>query len=250
MTPTDSSRPSRTQSTLTVVQLYPQDMNIYGDWGNVLSLTRRARQHGYATEVIDYNPGDVFPEDADILIGGGGQDSGQSVIQQDLHALAPRLHGLAEEGTPMLMICGLYQLFGHEFRTVEGQVLPGIGILDATTVGGQKRLIGNIVTESEQFGTIVGYENHSGLTYLGDGAQPLGAVTKGEGNNLESTEEGARVHHVIGTYLHGSLLPKNPRITDYLIAQALERRGEEFAPAAIDDSLVEMARQTAAARPR
>lgn len=247
---TQTSTGDRSQRPLKILQLYPRDMNIYGDWGNVLAVSRRARQHGYETEVVDYNPGDAFPEDVDVVIGGGGQDSGQSVIQEDLHAIAPRLHRLVDEGTPMLVICGLYQLFGHEFRTVDGEVLGGIGVFDARTEGGTERLIGNIVTESEEFGTVVGYENHSGLTYLGQDVQRLGTVTKGEGNNLEDSDEGARVANVVGSYLHGSLLPKNPRITDFLIRCAVQRRGEEFSPAAIDDALVERAREVAISRPR
>ncbi|WGH08551.1 type 1 glutamine amidotransferase [Rothia kristinae] len=235
---------------LRILQLYPRDMNIYGDWGNVLSLSRRAQKHGYTTEIIDYNPEDEFPEDVDIVIGGGGQDSGQSVIQEDLHAVAPRLRRMAENGVPMLVICGLYQLFGHEFTTVDGQVLEGIGIFDARTVGGRQRLIGNIVLDTPEFGQVVGYENHSGLTYLGQDVQPLGTVTLGQGNNLDDAGEGARVHHVIGSYLHGSLLPKNPRITDYLIGQAARRRCGSFDPEPIDDTLAERAREVAASRPR
>ena len=109
-----------TEKTLKILQLYPRDMNIYGDWGNVLSLSRRAHAHGLATEIVDYNPGDIFPEDFDILVGGGGQDSGQTVIQDDLHRIAPVLRSAAESGAPMLVICGLYQLFGNQFTTVGG----------------------------------------------------------------------------------------------------------------------------------
>jgi hypothetical protein len=172
------------------------------------------------------------------------------VIQDDLHAIGGTLRSLAEDGVPMLVICGLYQLFGKEFRTREGEVLKGINIFDAHTVGGDERLIGNIVEESEEFGTVIGFENHSGLTYLGSGCTPLATVTKGEGNNVTDSYEGARVHNVIGTYLHGSLLPKNPKIADYLIEQAAIRRFGEFTPNAIDDSLVEKARASAASRPR
>lgn len=238
------------KKSLKIVQLYPRDMNIYGDWGNTLSLSRRAIAHGFDAEIVDYNPGDTFPQDADILVGGGGQDSGQSVIQDDLQALAPTLRTMAEEGTPMLVICGLYQLFGKEFRTIGGEVLQGIGIIDAVTVGGEERLIGNIVQESDELGTIVGFENHSGLTTLGAGVQPFAKVTKGEGNNLTDEFEGARVHNVIGTYLHGSLLPKNPKVSDFLIQKAAEKKYGTFEPAQLDDSLVEKARALAMSRPR
>lgn len=235
---------------LTIVQLYPKDMNIYGDWGNTLSLSRRAQAHGFDTEIIDYNPGDEFPEHADIIVGGGGQDSGQTIIQDDLLAIGDRLKTMAEDGTPMLVICGLYQLFGKEFRTIGGDNLKGIGVFDLITEGGDERLIGNIVEESEEFGTIVGYENHSGLTRLGNGVKALATVTKGEGNNRDDNGEGARVHNVVGSYLHGSLLPKNPKISDFLIAKAAEKKFGEFTPATIDDSLVEKARAAAIERPR
>lgn len=235
---------------LKIVQLYPRDMNIYGDWGNTLSLSRRAQAHGFTTEIVDYNPGDEFPLDGDIFIGGGGQDSGQSVVQDDLLANAETLRMLAQDGTPMLVICGLYQLFGKEFKTVGGETLNGVRIFDAKTVGGEERLIGNIVEESEEFGTLVGFENHSGLTCLSGDTKPLARVTKGEGNNTEDDGEGAHVHHVIGTYLHGSLLPKNPAVSDYLIKHAAIKKYGEFTPVVIDDSLVEKARASAAARPR
>lgn len=235
---------------LKIVQLYPRDMNIYGDWGNTLSLARRAQAHGFSVEIVDYNPGDSFPIDGDIFLGGGGQDSGQSVIQDDLLRQADTLGQLVDSGTPMLVICGLYQLFGTQFKTVAGQTLQGIGVFSAHTVGGENRLIGNIVEESEEFGTIVGFENHSGLTYLSGDTRPLATVTKGEGNNTTDSGEGARIKNVVGTYLHGSLLPKNPAITDFLIKQAALKKYGEFTPADIDDRLVEQARASALARPR
>src|SRR5699024_8568253 len=159
-----------------------------------------------------YDPGDEFPQQVDLLLGGGGQDSGQDRIHQDLQQIGPRLHELASAGTPMLAVCGLYQLFGHSFEPLEGPRLEGVGLLDLTTVGTEKRLIGNTVIQSPQFGEIIGYENHSGQTYLGPEARPLGQVTIGEGNNERDDHEGARWRNVIGSYLHGALLPKNPAI--------------------------------------
>lgn len=239
-----------TDRTVHLVQLYPRDMNIYGDWGNTLTLKRRLEQYGYAVRLSDHNPGDPFPSDADLLVGGGGQDSGQFRVQEDLQRIAPELRAMAAGGVPMLAICGLYQLFGHEFRTGAGETLPGIGILDLTTVGGPTRLIGNIVLESPEFGTVVGYENHSGVTRLGPGQAPLGKVLKGAGNNGEDGTEGARVHHVVGSYLHGSMLPKNPAVADHLIRAAVERRLGAFDAAPLDDTLAERAREVAQARPR
>ena len=238
------------KQSIRLLQLYPRDMNIYGDWGNTLTLQRRLEWHGYDVTLLAYNPGDEFPQDVDIIIGGDGQDSGQSRIGDDLLSIAPKLKQLADDNVPMLMICGLYQLFGKIFATKDGEIIPGINILDIETVGGAERLIGNIVTSNDEFGLIVGYENHSGLTTLGENATALGTVIKGAGNNGRDTTEGARYKNVIGTYLHGSLLPKNPAIADWLIEQAAVRKSGEFTPAIIDDRFAELARDVAQRRPR
>lgn len=235
---------------LRILQLYPHDMNIYGDWGNTLTILRRAQWHGLDAEVIDYNPGDIFPTDTDIIIGGGGQDSGQARIQDDLIAIGPQLKELAEQDVPMLLICGMYQLFGHFFKTKDGQIIEGIGLLDVETHGSNKRLIGNIVTESNLFGEIIGYENHSGLTYLGKNALPFGQIIKGSGNNGEDHSEGAVYRNVIGTYMHGSLLPKNPAVADWLLDKACTRAFGDFTPTVIDDRFAEKAREVARKRPR
>lgn len=239
-----------TKRTLTILQLYPHDMNIYGDHGNTLVLVQRAKWHGYEPVLKSYNPGDTFPDDVDLIVGGGGQDSGQDKIQTDLLAIGSTLHALADRGTPMLMICGLYQLFGRFFKTGDGHVIKGIELLDIETHAGPERLIGNIVTRSDQFGDIIGYENHSGQTFLGRGVQPLGTIQKGAGNNGQDDTEGARYKNVIGTYLHGSLLPKNPAIADYLIEQAAVNKFGEFTPTVIDDRFADLARAHALKRPR
>ncbi len=233
-----------------ILQLYPRDMNIYGDWGNTLVLKRRQGWHGYDPEIIDYNPGDDFPSEVDIVVGGGGQDSGQNMIHEDLLAQGPRLHELAEAGVPMMVVCGLYQLFGRYFDTVDGCRFEGIGLLDAHTVGSADRLIGNITTRHSTLGELVGYENHSGKTYLAAGAEALAKVVQGAGNNGEDGTEGARNGHVIGTYLHGSVLPKNPRLADHLISQAVTKRYGEFTPGSPDDSYAQQARRVALTRPR
>lgn len=239
-----------TKKSLTILQLYPNDMNIYGDNGNVLVLQRRAEWHGYDTTVAGYNPGDVFPKNVDIIVGGGGQDSGQDKIQDDLLKISPVLHGLAEADTPMLVICGLYQLFGNYFKTQDGHVIKGIGLLNIETVAGSERLIGNIITRSKEFGDIVGYENHSGQTFLGEGVTPFGTVVRGAGNNGEDDYEGARYKNVIGSYLHGSLLPKNPVVADWLLEQAATRKYGEFEQTVIDDRFAKLARENAIKRPR
>lgn len=236
---------------ITILQLYPNDMNIYGDTGNVLVLTRRLEGYGYKPHLVGYNPGDTLPTDVDIVIGGGGQDSGQITIHADLLGIGPTLKSWADTGIPMLLVCGLYQLFGNSFRTLDGTHLAGIGVLDVTTVGTAERLIGNIRTQSDEFGEIIGYENHSGQTYLGPQAQRLATVTLGAGNNATEGHEGARYQNVIGTYLHGSLLPKNPTIADYLIRCAVSNRYHETLPKnVLDDSLAKQARAAAKKRPR
>lgn len=235
---------------ITVLQLYPNDMNIYGDNGNVLVILRRLERYGYTPKHITYNPGDTLPENVDIILGGGGQDSGQDKIHADLIAIGPKLKTWADEGVPMLLVCGLYQLFGHSFTTLEGRVLSGIGVLDVTTKGTTERLIGNIVTTTKEFGDIIGYENHSGQTYLGDTAVPFAEVIKGAGNNASEGHEGARYNNVIGTYLHGSVLPKNPALADFFITTAVQRAYNETLHISIDDSLAKQARDIARSRPR
>ncbi len=225
-------------------------MNIYGDHGNVLVLKKRLMWHGYEPQIIEYNPGDVFPDDVDIILGGGGQDSGQDMIQLDLIKIGQHIKRLAENNVPMLVICGMYQLFGKFFKTQDGTIIRGIGLFDSETIAGSDRMIGNITVQSEQFGDIVGYENHSGQTYLGVGATPLGQVTKGSGNNGQDGTEGAIYKNVIGSYLHGSLLPKNPKIADWIIERAATNRYGSFTPLKIDDSVALLARQHAIKRPR
>lgn len=225
-------------------------MNIYGDWGNVLTVMRRAEWHGYEPVLREYNPGDVFPSDVDIVIGGGGQDAGQDNIQADLLKVGALLHALSDDGTPMLVICGLYQMFGNFFRTKDGHEIKGIGIFNLETHGGIERMIGNIVTQSSEFGEIIGYENHSGQTFLGSDVKPLGKVMKGAGNNGQDEYEGACVNNVIGSYMHGSLLPKNPAIADWLIETAATKRYGTFTPTVIEDHFAREARRIALTRRR
>ena len=231
------------KGTIRLVHLYPREMSIYGDLGNTRCLEARLRWHGYTPEVISHHPGAPFPQDAHIVVGGGGQDSGQARVEADLAVIAPTLADLAERGVPMLMICGMYQLFGKSFITIEGERLPGLGILDVTTRGNAKRMIGPIVLDTE-FGPVVGYENHSGSTVLGDGQNSFGRVRAGFGNNGEDGFEGARTHNVVGSYLHGPILPSNPALADWLIARGVEYAlGEPFQPGQIDDSFALAAQQ-------
>ena len=185
-----------------------------------------------------------------IIVGGGGQESGQDKIQSDLHKIGPKIIQLANQKTPMLVVCGLYQLFGKFFKTQDGHIIKGIGLLDVETIAGSERLIGNITIKSSDFGEIIGYENHSGQTYLGDNIRPLGEVIRGAGNNNKDGLEGARFNNVIGSYLHGSLLPKNPKIADFLLECAAINRYGSFSQTVIDDSLATSAREYAMRRPR
>lgn len=240
-------------SVIRIIQLYPRDMNLYGDWGNVLVLKKRLEWRGHEVEIIDHNPGDETDfSSGDIFVGGGGQDAGQAVIQGDLLAHGEELARLVEDGVPMLMICGMYQMFGRRFLTKDGQEIKGVGALPLETIAGDERLIGNISLESEEFGRVVGYENHSGQTYLDRcDIKPLGKVIRGAGNNSEGEYEGAHYKNVIATYLHGPILPKNPKLADYLIAEALKRRGLDDKLTELEiDHLAQTTQTTAANRPR
>ena len=237
---------------LNILELYPKDMNIYGDSGNVLVLKKRAEKRNISVNILSYNIGDSFPKNVDIVVAGGGQDSGQEKVNKDLLKIKDKLKKLAENYTPMLLICGSYQLFGNYFRTNEGKVLKGIGILNAYTEATNERMVGNIITESVPFGEIIGYENHSGKTTLEGDTLPLGLVKLGAGNNGEDSTEGARYKNVVGTYLHGSLLPKNPKIADFLISEAMAKKyPDDFTKLkALDDSLADKARKVVITRPR
>ena len=232
--------------------LYPDLMNIYGDHGNVLTLVRRCEWRGIPVEVVPMNIGDhIARGEYDIFFMGGGQDREQVMVCRDLQETkGDDIKREIDEGAAALVICGGYQLFGNFNRPFEGDELPGINVFDAHTVAGKKRCIGNVVAKSAlggKTGTVVGFENHSGKTYLGDGCAPLGTVTVGYGNNGEDKTEGAVYRGAIGTYLHGSLLPKNPSVADFLIEKALQRRGSDLPLASLDDS-VELAAHAAAVK--
>lgn len=234
---------------LNVVHLYPKEMNIYGDTGNRIVLQQRANWRGIKTQVKLVGVNDRIPDKADIIIGGGGQDAGQGVIQTDLQKKADQLKRLADDNVVMLMICGMYQLFGRSFTTANGEVIRGIGLLPLETVGGDVRMIGNTVYDTP-FGTVVGYENHSGITTLDDTALAFGTVLKGDGNNGTDTTEGCRLHNVFGTYSHGPVLAKNPQFADELLRLALIRRYGNIDLLRLDDTLEFAAHEAAASRPR
>lgn len=219
-----------------ILHLYPNELNTYGDHGNALTLRRRLEWQGFEPVTHHHHPGSKLPAIVDIVIGGGGQDSAQADVQNDILKIGDGLHKLASAGVPMVLICGTYQLFGHRFVTHTGQEVKGIGVFDLETIGGDKRMIGNVMVQSE-FGMLFGFENHSGQTFLGKKQQPLGKVKRGNGNNGKDKTEGARTNNAFGTYLHGPFLPNNPQFCDEIIKLAAIKSFGEFRPRKIDDSL-------------
>ncbi len=235
---------------LTAVHLYPDVLNIYGDRGNVIALRYRCEARGIRLTVLDVSIGDPFdPEAADIVLVGGGQDREQRRIADDLVARGPALRAAIDAGLPALVVCGGFQLFGHRYVDHQGGIIPGISVFDLETrhPGPRAdRCIGDVVLETPE-GEVVGFENHGGRTYLAPGQAPFGRVLRGFGNNAEDGTEGARTKNAIGTYLHGSLLPKNPALTDELILLALRRRyGPDVTLAPLPDDAERAAHATAA----
>ncbi len=212
--------------TLTLGHLYPDQLNLYGDRGNILTLRRRCRLRGIELRVVGLGIGDALaPDEYDMLFIGGGQDKEQAPVAQDLYEVKGiGLWAAIEDDMPVLAVCGGYQLLAHYYRPAEGPDMRGLGVFDAWTIhkgAHTPRCIGDVAI-SWNGSTLVGFENHGGRTYLGT-AKPLGKVLKGHGNNAEDHTEGAVYRNAYGTYMHGSLLPKNPHLADHLIALALER---------------------------
>jgi CobQ-like glutamine amidotransferase family enzyme len=236
---------------LRLAHLYPTLMNLYGDRGNIIALRRRCAARGIALDVDEIGLGDPFAAaHYDLIFIGGGQDREQARIAHDLvEQKGPALRAAVASGTPTLAVCGGYQLLGRSYQTGTGEELPGVGIFPMRSVHpgeGVPRCIGNVLAEWEG-GTLVGFENHGGRTYLEPGVRPLARVLAGFGNNGEDGTEGAVVHHAYGTYLHGSLLPKNPALADRLIRLALRRRyGDGVTLPPLDDRLEARAHAVAA----
>jgi lipid II isoglutaminyl synthase (glutamine-hydrolysing) len=234
---------------INIYHLYPAHLNLYGDRGNMLALCRRAGWHDIDVNVIPVEPGgEINFSRCDLLFMGGGQDSDQKLVAEDLKGRRSEMKKAVEEGMTVFAVCGSYQLLGSYYLTTNDEKIGGLEILDLYTEAGRKRLIGNAVISCSLWDpprTLVGFENHAGETFLGPGARPLGDVITGYGNNGTDKKEGAVYKNVIGTYLHGSLLPKNPWLTDYLLQKALAYRGQSFQPAVLDDSLEQQAHDAA-----
>jgi lipid II isoglutaminyl synthase (glutamine-hydrolysing) len=212
---------------LTLGHLYPDQLNLYGDRGNILVFRQRCRQRGIELRVVGLGIGDALaPDEYDMLFIGGGQDKEQAPVAQDLYEIKGiGLWAAVEDDMPVLAVCGGYQLLAHYYRPTSGADMRGLGVFDAWTISKGPRVprcIGNIAIRWNDT-TLVGFENHGGRTYLGT-ARPLGKVLKGYGNNAEDATEGAVYHNAFGTYMHGSLLPKNPHFADHLISLALQRK--------------------------
>ena len=239
-----------------VGHLYPEYLNIYADRGNIAVLSRRAAWRGHELEVEAIGMGDaVVPGAHDLLYVGGGQDREQALVALDITGKGEALREAVAAGAVVLAVCGGYQLLGDFYRDRSGAELPGAGVLPLHTVAGDTRMIGDVLLECElepgDRRTIAGFENHAGRTILEDGADPLGRVVAGFGNDGESGFEGCRAGRVVGTYLHGPLLPRNPWLADWLLAQAVAHRAGEppvFEPLA--DALEHEAHAVAAARAR
>lgn len=224
-------------------------MNIYGDQGNIDTLIFRAKQRNIQVNVINISLKDSLKEgNFDLLFAGGGQDQQQLIIQKDLQSRKSVLTKASQNNIPMLTICGSYQLFGHYFQPFQSKKLQGIGIFDAVTKASHQRKIGNLSIRlthsiSPLSDKLIGFENHSGNTYLHGNTQPLGKVINGFGNNGEDKTAGAIINNVIGCYLHGSLLPKNPHLADYLIQKALENKYSNVKLKPLNDTLEWQAHQ-------
>src|SRR3990167_9726091 len=242
--------------TLNVCHLYPDLMDTYGDRGNIITIQKRCQWRGINVNIVDISAGQSLSTfDFDFYFFGGGQDKAQVIVGKDILKKGRILKKAIDDGAVLLSICGGYQLLQKYFKTKTGEIIKGIGIFDAYTIGSDDRMIQNLLIKispeledqiDDTYQTtnydlptmnLVGFENHSGKTYLGKNVKPLGIVLKGAGNNGEDKTEGAIYKNAFGCYLHGSLLPKNPHFADYLISKALERRYGKIKLQPLDDTL-------------
>lgn len=233
--------------------LYPDYLNIYADRGNVAVLSERARARGHELEIVAIGMGEPVTAGIDLFYIGGGQDREQGLVAPDLAGKAGALAEAVDGGSVVLAVCGGYQLLGRFYQDVSGNELPGVGLLPLHTVAGARRMIGDVLLDCAWAGqTLAGFENHAGRTILAGGAEPLGSVVSGFGNDGESGTEGCRHGRVYGTYLHGPLLPRNPWFADRVLAEALAHAtgGEPEQLAPLADELELSAHQVSAARAR
>ena len=220
-----------------IAHLYPDLLNLYSDRGNVVCLQKRLKWRGISVEVAEYLIDDeIRIGDVDILFIGGGSDRELKIVAERLVNYRGEIAEFVENDGVLLAICGGFQLLGKFYELLDGEKIPGLELLDIRTFHSPNRMIGNVVIESEEFGKIVGFENHAGQTFIGD-CEPLGTVISGFGNNDKDEFEGIVHKNIIGTYLHGPILPKNPKLADVLILKALRRKyGEDLALTELDDT--------------
>ena len=240
-----------------VAHLYPEYLNIYADRGNIAVLEGRAALRGHELEIESIGLGaEIRPTEHDLFYIGGGQDREQALIAPDLLVKSAHITVAIDEGAALLAVCGGYQLLGRGYRGRDGSLMPGVGLFPHETIAGDARMIGDVLIECElepgERRTIAGFENHAGRTRLDPGAAPLGRVLYGFGNDGESGFEGCRVRRAVGTYLHGPLLPRNPWLADWLIAQALAHATGDAPPVfeELPDDLAAEAHRIAAQRAR
>ena len=228
---------------LNICHLYPDILNLYGDRGNIITMKRRLEDRGIKVNIDECSIGQPLNADKyDIFFIGGGQDFEQEVLLRDLSSGKEKdIRTAVDEEKTFLAICGGYQMLGEYYKTWDGVQLDFIGAIGVHTIGAKERMIGNYMfrTTPESGDTVgVGFENHSGKTYLSEQVAPLGMMLSGNGNNGEDKTEGARYKNVFGTYSHGSLLPKNPVLCDFILQTALNHRYDGAEPLApLDDTL-------------
>ena len=230
---------------LKICHLYPDLLNLYGDRGNTVCMEKRLQWRGIDCRFTEVKYGDNDPlSDYDLIFIGGGQDFEQKLLMEDLQrGKGNNIKAAAEDGKTFLAICGGYQLLGHYYQMSDGTKCEYIGAIDVFTVAGEKRMIGNTACNSEEAGTIVGFENHAGKTFLSGAVSSLGTVLKGSGNNGEDGREGARYKNVFATYYHGPVLPKNPELCDLILKTALGRKYGIFELRPLDDSAENAAKE-------
>lgn len=231
--------------------LYGDLMNIYGDTGNIITLKKRAQWRGIDVKLkVKSLKSKIKKGECDLYFFGGGQDQAQELVARDLASSdkGKVIKSEVERGVPLLAICGGYQLLGDSYKPHKGPKLPGISLFTAHTLASYDRMIGNMVIES-MFGSLVGFENHSGKTHLKKEATPFGMVKKGFGNNGADQTEGCLYKNAIGCYMHGSLLPKNPKLADWFLQKALEvKYNKKIELVPLDDTLELQAHNAAVKR--
>lgn len=226
---------------LKICHLYPDILNLYGDQGNIICMKKRLEWRSIDCSITEVSIGETADfTDFDIFFIGGGQDFEQEILLGDLAGgKAEEIKAAVADGKTFLTICGGYQMLGSYYRTWDGQMCEFIGAVDYYTVGAKDRMIGNFMYKcgAESGGsTVVGFENHSGKTFLGAGVSPLGTILSGCGNNGEDGTEGVRYNNVFGTYSHGPVLPKNPQLADFILKTALSQKYGSFDFEPLDDT--------------